>query len=61
LPRLPIVLLGYITFVEGVVAVSIGIAWLGERPGVWVLTGMGLVLASTAVAMWPERPRLATP
>ena len=51
-----------LAFVESVVAVALGMLWLGEDADAWVLAGMVLVLASTAVAMWPARPpRLATP
>ncbi len=52
LTRIPLAILGFITFFESVVAVFLGMLWLDERPSGRALLGMLLVLAGMTAALW---------
>jgi drug/metabolite transporter (DMT)-like permease len=46
-------------YVNPLVAIALGMAFLGERPSPWSLAGAGLVIASVYVAIKAEFPRSA--
>ena len=47
-------------YVNPLVAIVLGMAFLGERPSPWALLGAGLVIGSVYVAIRAEFPRRAT-
>ncbi len=48
-------------YVNPLVAIALGVAFLGERPSPWSLAGAGLVIGAVYVAIRAEFPRRATP
>jgi drug/metabolite transporter (DMT)-like permease len=48
-------------YVNPLVAIALGMAFLGERPSPWSLLGAGLVIGSVYVAIRAEFPRKARP
>ena len=47
-------------YVNPLVAIALGMAFLGERPSPWTLAGAGLVIGAVYVAIRAEFPRKAT-
>lgn len=47
-------------YVNPLVAIALGMAFLGERPSPWTLAGAGLVIGAVYVAIRAEFPRNAT-
>ena len=47
-------------YVNPLVAIALGMAFLGERPSLWTLAGAGLVIGAVYVAIKTEFPRRAT-
>ena len=47
-------------YVNPLVAIALGMAFLGERPSPWTLAGAGLVIGAVYVALRAEFPRKAT-
>jgi drug/metabolite transporter (DMT)-like permease len=47
-------------YVNPLVAIALGVAFLGERPSPWTLAGAGLVIGAVYVAIRAEFPRKAT-
>ncbi len=47
-------------YVNPLVAIALGMAFLGERPSPWTLAGAGLVIGAVYVAIRAEFPRSAT-
>jgi drug/metabolite transporter (DMT)-like permease len=47
-------------YVNPLVAIALGVAFLGERPSPWSLAGAGLVIGAVYVAIRAEFPRRAT-
>jgi drug/metabolite transporter (DMT)-like permease len=48
-------------YVNPLVAIALGVAFLGERPSPWALAGAGLVIGSVYVAIRAEFPRKSRP
>lgn len=48
-------------YVNPLVAIALGVAFLGERPSPWSLAGAALVIGAVYVAIRAEFPRRATP
>jgi len=46
-------------YVNPLVAIALGMAFLGERPSVWALAGAALVIGSVYAAIRSEMPRSA--
>jgi drug/metabolite transporter (DMT)-like permease len=47
-------------YVNPLVAIALGMAFLGERPGPWTLAGAAIVIGAVYVAIRAEFPRNAT-
>jgi drug/metabolite transporter (DMT)-like permease len=47
-------------YVNPLVAIALGMAFLGERPSAWTLAGAGLIIGAVYVAIRAEFPRTAT-
>jgi drug/metabolite transporter (DMT)-like permease len=47
-------------YVNPLVAIALGMAFLGERPSVWTLAGAALIIGAVYVAIRAEFPRKAT-
>jgi drug/metabolite transporter (DMT)-like permease len=48
-------------YVNPLVAIALGVAFLGERPSPWALAGAGLVIGSVYIAIRAEFPRKSRP
>jgi drug/metabolite transporter (DMT)-like permease len=46
-------------YVNPLVAIALGMAFLGERPSAWTLAGAALIIGSVYVAIRAEFPRTA--